>query len=66
MVVMDFVNAFLFSLAVLLTGLAGGCLFSLVTLKANEVESLVEKRIEYGMFATACIVFTGLIIGILS
>ncbi|UTV26693.1 hypothetical protein [Photobacterium atrarenae] len=62
MVFMDFVNAFLFSLGVLLTGLAGGFLFSLVTLKAQDVECLVEKRIELGMFAGACSVFTGLIV----
>lgn len=62
MVFMDFVNAFLFSLGILLTGLAGGCLFSLLTLKAEDVTCLVEKRIELGMFAGACTVFTGLIV----
>ncbi|MDO6704969.1 MULTISPECIES: hypothetical protein [unclassified Photobacterium] len=62
MAFMDFVSALLFSLGVLAVGLAGGCIFSLLTVREDEVESVAEKRIEYGVFASACVVIAGLIL----
>ncbi|KDM92857.1 hypothetical protein [Photobacterium galatheae] len=61
MELMDFVSAILFSLGVLAVALAGGCIFSMLTVKKEDVECVVEKRIEYGVFGGACLAIAGLI-----
>ncbi|KKD00985.1 MULTISPECIES: hypothetical protein [Photobacterium] len=61
MALIDVVQAGLFSLGVLAVALAGGCIFSMLTVQKEEVDCIVEKRVEYGVFGGACIIFASLI-----
>jgi hypothetical protein len=66
MELIDFLQAGLFSIGVLLFALAGGCLFMMLTVKKEHVKCVVEKRIEFGFFGGACLTFLGLITYVLA
>ncbi|WP_318485562.1 hypothetical protein [Photobacterium leiognathi] len=61
MEVLDFIQAVLFSLGVLLFAMSAGFAVSLLTVKYDEVDDIEESRIESGFFSGACLIGSGFI-----
>lgn len=61
MEVLDFIQAILFSLGVLLFAMSAGFAVSFLTIKHDEVDNVVESKIEASFISGACLVGSGFI-----